>query len=73
LIGGIIGAVLARLYSGQLMESVFSMFGVQNIELDYSFLAFAKPIILFIILYMVFGYLSSRKVKKVSARELISE
>ncbi len=73
IISGVIGAVMARLWAGALMEDIFSMFGVPHIELEYSILAFAKPVVLFIIMYMIFGYLSSRKVKKVSARELINE
>ncbi len=73
LISAVLGAVLARLYSGKLLESLFSMFGIPHIELEYGPGFFIKPIVVFTIFYFILGYLSSRKVKKVSTRELITE
>ena len=73
LISAVFGVILARLYSGELLESLFSMFGIPHIELEYGIMFFVKPILVFTLLYFVFGYISSRKVKKVSSRELITE
>ncbi|MCR4716148.1 MAG: ABC transporter permease [Lachnospiraceae bacterium] len=73
LISAAFGVLLSRLYSGQMLESVFSMFGIPHMELEYTLMSFVRPVLLFALFYMIFGYLASRKVKKVSARELISE
>ncbi|MCR5624290.1 MAG: ABC transporter permease [Lachnospiraceae bacterium] len=73
LISAVFGMVLSRLYSGQMLELVFSMFGVPHMELDYTFISFIRPVIIFTVFYLIFGFVASRKVKKVSARELIKE
>ena len=73
LISGVIAIILSRLYSHEVLELVFSMFGVPHIELEYGFAEFVGPVIAFMIVYMIFGYVVSRKVKKVSTRELITE
>ena len=73
LIGTVIGSILGRLYSRQLLESLFSMFGVPHIVLDYGPDAFILPALMFAAAYLIFGYLASGKVKKVSSRELITE
>jgi ABC-type antimicrobial peptide transport system permease subunit len=49
------------------------MFGVPHIVLEYGLLAFVVPVAVFMVVYMIFGFLVSRKVKKVSTRELITE
>ncbi len=68
-----LGVLLSILFSSTMLSAIFSMFGVPHMELSYSFLSVAGPILAFAILYMIFGYLASAKVKKVSARELITE
>ena len=49
------------------------MFGIAHIDLVYGPDAFIKPALMFAAAYFVFGYIASRKVKKVSSRELITE
>ena len=73
LISAVIGALLSRFFSAKLLALVFSLFGIGHVELEYGPLFFIKPIIIFALSYLVFGYLTSRKVKKISARELITE
>ncbi len=73
LLSGAVAIVLARLFSHKVLEMVFSMFGVPHIVLEYGLLAFVIPVAVFMVVYMIFGYLVSRKVKKVSTRELITE
>ena len=68
-----LGVLLSILFSDKMLSAIFSMFGVPHVELSYSFLSVAGPILVFAVFYMIFGYLSSAKVKKVSARELITE
>lgn len=73
LLSSVIAVILGRLYSAKLLESVFSLFGIGHIEMYYGPMFFIKPIVIFALCYLVFGYLASRKVKKLSARELITE
>ncbi|MBR3042196.1 MAG: ABC transporter permease [Eubacterium sp.] len=73
LLSSVFAVVLGRLYSAKLLASVFSLFGIGHIEMYYGPMFFIKPIVIFALCYLVFGYLASRKVKKLSARELITE
>ena len=69
----VIGAILSRLYSGKVLGSLFSLFGIPHIEMEYEPMLFIRPIIIFVIGYFIFGYIAARKVKKVNSRELITE
>ncbi|MBQ2054554.1 MAG: FtsX-like permease family protein [Eubacterium sp.] len=72
-ISSVIGVILGRLFSAKLISFVFSLFGISRVELEYGLSFFVKPCLIFIVIYYVFGYISSRKVKKLSSRELITE
>ena len=63
----------SKYYSRQLLEALFSMFGIPHIVLEYGPDAFLLPALIFALAYLIFGYLASGKVKKVSSRELITE
>jgi ABC-type lipoprotein release transport system permease subunit len=73
LISAVAGVILSRLYSAKLLASLFSLFGIPHIELEYGPMFFIRPIIIFALCYLLFGYIASRRVKKLSARELITE
>ena len=73
LISSVLGVLLSRLFSEKLLATVFSLFGIPHIEFEFGLWFFIKPIIIFALCYFVFGYIASRKVKKISARELITE
>ena len=73
LISGVFAIVLARFLAHKVLELVFGMFGIYHLELEYGWDAFVIPVIVFMVVYMIFGYIVSRKVKKVSTRELIIE
>ena len=73
LISGAIGVLLARFCSRPLLELLFSMFGVSHINLEYNIKDFLIPFVVFALFYMIFGFMASRSVKKVSSRELITE
>ena len=73
LLSSVLGVVLSVLLSGKMLTLIFSMFGIPHIELEYTLLSVARPVIIFAVSYMIFSYLASAKVKKVSARELITE
>ena len=73
MLSSVVAVILGRLYSAKLLASVFSLFGIGHIEMEYGPMFFIKPIVIFALCYLVFGYIASRKVKKLSARELITE
>lgn len=73
LISSVFGIIIARLFSEKMMSSVFAMFGIPHVVLDFDFWFFMKPILVFLVVYFIFGYIASRKVKKLSSRELITE
>lgn len=73
MISAVFGVILARLYSDDILTLIFSLFGIHRIQMDYNSLSFIIPAVAAVICYMVFGYLASRKVKKVSTRELVTE
>ena len=73
LVGGLIACVIGRCLAHRLVAVIFALFGVPHIELTYRPAAFIVPVLVFTLCYMLFGYMSSRKVKKVSTRELITE
>lgn len=73
LISSAIGALISRLYSENVISLLFSQFGIPHVVMDYGPMQFIKPIVIFVVGYFVFGYAVSRKVKKVSSRELITE
>ena len=73
LLSGLIASLIGRCLAHRLLALVFSLFGIPHIELTYNPVAFIIPVLAFAVCYMLFGYMSARKVKKVSTRELITE
>ncbi len=69
----VIGMVLARLFSVKVIQFLFSMFGINRVVFDYNPMYFIIPGVICILCYMVFGYMASYKVRRVSTRELITE
>lgn len=73
MISTVIGILLGRFFSDDLLSSLFGMFGVSHVALEYNMWFFIKPSIVFIVGYYILGYIASHKVKKLNARELITE
>ena len=73
LISGLIACGIGRCLSHRLLALIFSLFGAPHIVLTYNPAAFIVPVLVFTVCYMLFGYMSARKVKRVSPRELIME
>lgn len=73
MISAIFGVILARLYADDILSLIFSLFGINRIKLEYNEMCFIIPAAATVICYSIFGYLASRKVKKVSTRELVIE
>ena len=72
-LGITIGAVIAQFRSARMLGEIFSMFGIPHVEMSIKAPSILIPAAVFAICYMVFGYMASRRVKKVSTRELITE
>ncbi|MBP3234513.1 MAG: ABC transporter permease [Eubacterium sp.] len=73
LISAVAGVVLSRLFSAKMLALVFSLFGIPHIVMEYDIIFFVRPIIFFAFCYLIFGYAASGRVRKLSARELITE
>ena len=65
--------MLSRLFSAKMLALVFSLFGIPHIVMEYDIIFFVRPIIFFAFCYLIFGYAASGRVRKLSARELITE
>lgn len=73
LIGIILGAVMTCFWTDGMIAMIFSMFGIPHVTMQLTVASVLYPALAFAICYMIFGYLASGKVKKVSTRELIIE
>ena len=72
-IGSVIGVVLTLLFSNKIIGAIFMTFGISNFSASLNVQAAVIPVLFMMILYFVFSYLVSRKMKKVTARILIAE
>lgn len=72
-LGSVFGAVLSVLFSDKLLVVLFHNMGITYLSVDFTAFTFAAPIALICICFFIFAYLVSRKIKKVSVRELVAE
>ncbi len=72
-IGSILGIVLALLLSNTVTGMIFKTFGLYNFESSLSIISLVIPVIFATLVYYVVAYFTSRKIKKLSPRILISE
>lgn len=73
LIGSLLGVLLACMFSDAIIGAIFASFGVINFEAETSAPAIIVPIAFMAIVYYIFSYLVSRRMKKVTPRVLITE
>ncbi len=73
LAGSIIGSILARFFSADLLNLIFSFFGIVHVKTVNTPLTFIGAAAFICVLITVFAYFAARKVKKVEVRELITE
>ena len=73
LAGSIIGSVLGSFFSADLLNMVFSLFGVVRVKTVNTPLTFIGAAAFISVLITVFAYFAARKIKKVEVRELITE
>ena len=73
LIGSVAGGVLAALLSQPLLKVIFSVVGITDFAKTIGVMSIVLPVILICASFYICAYFSSRKVKKVEVRELITE
>ena len=73
LIGSVLGAVAGRFLSEPLLNTIFGLFGIVRVHPDSTPFTYIGAAAFICICTAVFAYIASRRVKRVSVRELISE
>ena len=73
LAGSIVGAAAGALFSDDLLNLIFSLFGVNRVTTDSTPLTFIGAGAFITASVTLFALLTSRRIKKVSIRELITE
>lgn len=73
IIGSIIGTVLAAILTDPLVASVMKFAGISNFKSSPSMAMALFPAFIVSILFTIFAYLASRKIKKVELMTLINE
>ncbi len=73
LIGSIIGSVLAGFFSADVLNMIFSLFGIVRVKTVNTPLTYIGAATFICVLITVFAYFAARKVKWVEVRELITE
>lgn len=73
IIGSIFGVVLSLILSDDLLNLIFSLFGICEVSIIYTPQSILLPFIVIALCLFVFAYLSAKKINKVEIRELIAE
>lgn len=73
IVGSVIGIILALLFTNKLLSLMFEQIGISNFVGNFTLPTILIPTATICLCFVIFSYLSSRKVKKVSVRELITE
>lgn len=73
LIGGVIGAVAGSMFSVNVLDLIFSLFGVSKVVPDYTAFTFIGAVAFVSLCVLVFSFIVSGKVKRVEIRELVTE
>lgn len=72
-IGATIGIICTLLFSNALLSGILKMFGMYNFSSSLNVVAAIVPIVFMSLVYYLFSYIVSRKMKKVTPRVLITE
>ena len=72
-IGALIGVVVSLFFTDDLLNIIFSLFGICKVSLQYNTVSIILPFITITICLFLFSYLLSGKIKKSDTRELIAE
>ncbi len=72
-IGATIGIICTLLFSDAMLSVLLKMFGMYNFSSSLNVVAAIVPVVFMSVLYYLFSYMVSRKMKKVTPRVLITE
>ncbi|MBE5944989.1 MAG: FtsX-like permease family protein [Lachnospiraceae bacterium] len=72
-IGAIIGIICTLLFSDSLLSLILKMFGMYNFSSSLNIAAAIIPVVFMSLMYYLFSYIVSKKMKKVTPRILINE
>lgn len=73
IVGSFIGFIFNYLFNDKIMSMLLKNMGISNFKTTYNLESVLMPCIVITISYLVFSYLLSYKIKKVSVKELITE
>lgn len=71
LCGGIAGMILSILFADSIIANLVSLFGIGEFISTISLINIITPVLLITILFGIFSYISSRKIKKISIINLV--
>ena len=72
-VGSLLGIIIAIISGERIMELIFSMFGILHLEFSFGAPALIIPVCVMALMFYVFAYLVSGKIKKVNTRVLVVE
>lgn len=72
-VGSVIGIILTLMLSDFIIGVIFSTFGITNFSSSFNMQSAVIPVLFMAVVYYIFSYLVSGKIKKVSPRILITE
>ncbi len=72
-IGAVLGIICTLLFSDAILSVILEMFGMYNFSSSLNIMAAIVPVVFMSVVYYIFSYIVSRKMKKVTPRVLISE
>lgn len=73
IVGSFIGFISNYIFNDKIMSMLLKNMGISNFKTTYNLESVLMPCIVITISYLVFSYLLSYKIKKVSVKELITE
>ncbi|MCM1307706.1 MAG: FtsX-like permease family protein [Butyrivibrio sp.] len=71
--GALFGTALSLLLSAKMLGRLFSVIGISRVTLEYTAQSVLVPMLAIGLCYFIFAYFSSKKVRAVEVRELVSE
>lgn len=71
-VGSVIGAAFSYAFSAKILELLLRGIGITSFQTTFGIMTFLVPIAVISLAFFTFAYLSSRKIKQVEIRELVS-
>lgn len=71
LVGSVLGTILSSICADRILSSLVALFGIGEFHLALGFLHIVFPIIIITLLFSVFAYVSSYKIKRIALTKLV--